>query len=233
MSSLRRDRDAGGGGFGAGWLTTFNDLMTLMLVFFVMIFAMSSKDTQRMLRFQQALHDGLGVLEGHRGSAERQGPERSPSQTRPSGTADAVNAETLMALAAAAGITAARTAGGEVQLTLENRVLFAFGHADILPEGLVTLDRVGSLLARVPVVVQIEGHTDNVPIRSIRYPSNWELSTARAVNVLKVLAERGHVPPRRLAAVGYGDARPLLPNDTSEHRAMNRRVQLIVAIEKG
>jgi len=216
-----------------GWLTTFNDLMTLLLVFFVMIFAMSSKDTQMMRRFQQAMQEGRGVLEGQRGSPERQGPATALSPGPPDGAAIGMNAESILALASAAGIAAERTSGDDVRLTLENQVLFAFGQAEILPEGIAEIERLGKLLAPLPVAVQIEGHTDNIPIGNPHYPSNWELSTARAVNVLKVLAGRGNVDPRRLSAVGYGDARPLVPNDTAGHQARNRRVQVIVETEKG
>ncbi|MDK2959817.1 MAG: chemotaxis protein MotB, partial [Bacillota bacterium] len=74
----------------------------------------------------------------------------------------------------------------------------------------------------------VEGHTDNLPINTYRFPSNWELSTARATTVVRYLAEKHGIPPDRLSAAGYGEWRPVAPNDTPEHRAQNRRVDIVV-----
>lgn len=81
--------------------------------------------------------------------------------------------------------------------------------------------------------MRIEGHTDNVPIRTPRYPSNWELSTARAVNVLRYFTEQENLHASRFSAVGYGDTQPVASNDTAEGRAKNRRVALILLYPKG
>lgn len=76
--------------------------------------------------------------------------------------------------------------------------------------------------------VRVEGHTDNVPIFTERFDSNWELSTARAVRIVKYLIQEGNIAPGRLSAVGYGELRPLVQNDTPEHRARNRRVEIVL-----
>jgi chemotaxis protein MotB len=220
-------------GTKAGWLTTFNDLMTLLLVFFVMLFAMSSTDGERMRRLQAALQGGQGLLEGGTGISGEPGPPGPRPAAPAEGGEPAIDPAALLGLAAAAGIAADLGDGGEVRLRLDNQVLFPFGRAEILPAGLEAIGRLGRLLAPLPVEIQVEGHTDNLPIRTERYPSNWELSTARAVTVLKALAEGGQVDPRRLSAVGYGASRPLGPNGSEAQRAANRRVQIIVSIEKG
>ena len=78
----------------------------------------------------------------------------------------------------------------------------------------------------------MEGHSDDQPIRSGNYPSNWDLSIRRAVSVVRLFVESGGIPPERLSAVGYGDSRPVVPNDSHDHRARNRRVEIIMMIEE-
>jgi chemotaxis protein MotB len=89
------------------------------------------------------------------------------------------------------------------------------------------VDKVAAALGRLPNKLSVEGHTDNTPI-SGRYPSNWELSTARATTVLRELIERHGLSPARLSAAGYADERPVAPNDTADGRSANRRVELVV-----
>jgi chemotaxis protein MotB len=114
-----------------------------------------------------------------------------------------------------------------VTVRLGDRVLFDLASADLRPEAAGALPRVGVALARVGAEVRVEGHTDDLPIATARFPSNWELSTARAAAVVRVLAAAG-MPARRLAATGYADARPLMAGATAEARAANRRVELVV-----
>jgi chemotaxis protein MotB len=114
-----------------------------------------------------------------------------------------------------------------VTVRLGDRVLFDLASADLRPEAVGALQRVGVALARVGAEVRVEGHTDDLPIATARFPSNWELSTARAAAVVRVLAGAG-MPSRRLAATGYADARPLMAGATAEARAANRRVELVV-----
>jgi chemotaxis protein MotB len=106
--------------------------------------------------------------------------------------------------------------------------LFDLGQADLKPEARAILDNVASILRSLPNPIRVEGHTDNLPINTYRFPSNWELSTARATTVVRYLAEKHGIPPDRLSAAGYGEWRPVAPNDTPEHRAQNRRVDIVV-----
>jgi chemotaxis protein MotB len=103
--------------------------------------------------------------------------------------------------------------------------------AEIAPNGYRVLDRVGAVIGRAAHAVRVEGHTDNVPIHTPRYPSNWELSVARAVNVVKYLAASGAVAPERLSAVGYGDSKPRQANLSPQGRAGNRRVEIIAVMQ--
>jgi chemotaxis protein MotB len=93
------------------------------------------------------------------------------------------------------------------------------------------LDKIAQALTNVPFSLRVEGHTDNVPIQTKRFPSNWELSIARAVNVVKYFAQVSNIDPQRLSAVGYGESRPVVENDTPSNRAKNRRVEILLLTE--
>ncbi|MBI4413056.1 MAG: OmpA family protein [candidate division NC10 bacterium] len=118
-------------------------------------------------------------------------------------------------------------------VNLVEKILFDSGRAEIKPRGLEILKRVGDILKGVPdKVVRIEGHTDNVPIGAAlraRFPTNWELSTARATVVARFLQDKVGLDPTRLSATGYGEYRPVAPNDSEEGRAQNRRIEIILA----
>lgn len=114
-----------------------------------------------------------------------------------------------------------------ISLRISNEILFSSGQAALTASGLGVLDRVAEALSRNPYRISVEGHTDPVPIQTDRYPSNWELSTARATSVLRQLEARG-IAARRLRATGYADTMPLTTNDTAEGRAVNRRVEVIL-----
>jgi chemotaxis protein MotB len=112
-------------------------------------------------------------------------------------------------------------------MQMADTVLFDLGRADIRPGAAPLIDRIAEAVKDAPHGVRIEGHTDDLPIATGRYPSNWELSTARAVNVLRYFVEQKGIPSDRLFAVGYSRYRPLFPNDSSENRARNRRVEIV------
>jgi len=125
---------------------------------------------------------------------------------------------------AAGQITIEQLRGG-LQVNLTQDVLFSSGSAKVNAKGQKVLGKVASNLKNLPHQVQVEGHTDNVPIRSERYPSNWELAAGRASEVVKLLAANG-VDPSRLAAVSHGEFMPRASNDTPEGRAKNRRIEI-------
>ena len=227
-----------------GWLTTFNDLVTLLMVFFVLLFSMSTIDTRKMQDFQYALQSGLGVLEAGNKvavSVKKTQPvddmshimtqaegEQKKQGNRPPGGKWVDEIQKLMK--ADLDIQVKHTYQG-TRLSFEDQVLFDFGRAKINPAGFAFLDQIAGVLRKMPYAVRVEGHTDNVPIRTRRFPSNWELSVARAVNVVKYFAEASNIDPRRLSAVGYGESRPVVPNDTALNRAKNRRVEILLLTE--
>jgi chemotaxis protein MotB len=125
---------------------------------------------------------------------------------------------------------------GKLTVNILDRVMFDSGEADLKPAGAAVLRKVAAVLAQHPnIKVHVIGHTDNVPIRASarnRFPSNWELSTARATAAVRFLTENAGVDPRRLGAVGYGEFRPVADNATPEGRARNRRIAITILSEE-
>lgn len=121
---------------------------------------------------------------------------------------------------------------GKLTVNIVDRILFNSGEADLKPEGAAVLRKVARVLeSHTNRMIQVAGHTDNVPIRAGsrgRFADNWDLSTARATAAVRFLAGQAGVTPTRLAAVGYGEFHPAAPNDTPEHRAINRRIEIVV-----
>lgn len=226
----------------AGWLTTFNDLITLLMVFFVLLFTMGSTDKDLMKAVQNALQSGLGALSaGAKVSVALNGSQRLPplgdpltqgqGETAPRGDSPADSlAEALGELNAEPGISV-KYENAEIRISFEDALLFDLGKADINSSGLALLDNMAALIQTNSSAVRVEGHTDNIPIHTQRFPSNWDLSTARAISVVKYFIHIGNINPLRLSAVGYGQTRPLVPNDSPAKRARNRRVEIVLERE--
>lgn len=122
----------------------------------------------------------------------------------------------------------AKIVDGRMVLELQTDILFASGSADLSTEGAATIREVGALLGTIPDrKFQVEGHTDNVPIKTKTYPSNWELASARAINVVKEMVTAG-MPGKRISAASYADTRPTGSNQTDEGRAQNRRIEIVI-----
>jgi chemotaxis protein MotB len=239
----RRKNSGGEGRNSAGWLTTFNDLVTLLMVFFVLLFTMSSVDAKKMQDFQYALQSGLGILEAGRRvdiniKTSQPVEDMSHVGTQPEGIKTAKNDRLtgllddalIKTLEADFNIQITYTGQG-IRLSFADQILFDFGKAEINPAGHALLNQVAGVIQKTPEALRVEGHTDDIPIKTAQFPSNWELSVARAVNVVKYFVEVGSIDPRRLSAVGYGESRPLVGNDTPANRMKNRRVEILLLTE--
>ncbi|MGM0507862.1 MAG: OmpA/MotB family protein [Fusobacteriota bacterium] len=229
------------------WMATYGDMMTLLMAFFVLLFAFSSTDSQKFQTMMKAFQGALGVMEGGKTIS----PEKLITDTRiqAKGTEmkfmllskevqKRVDEEINESMEKGEklkqedqedqpSVTTEITERG-LKISFLNRSLFDSGYAQIKPQGLKILEAVLSELQGIPNDIVVEGHTDNVPINTERYPSNWELSTARAVNVLKYMLENDSTLRGRIFASGYADTRPVATNDTARGRAKNRRVDIIV-----
>jgi len=118
-----------------------------------------------------------------------------------------------------------------LSITLEEQegtVYFESGKAEITEQAKLIFDRIAPVLLKIPNEIIIEGHTDSIPIHNPQFDSNWELSTARATNVVKYFVKEKHFPPNRLSAIGYGEYKPIASNDTPEGRQKNRRVVFFI-----
>ena len=118
-----------------------------------------------------------------------------------------------------------------IEIEIKSSLLYVSGSAEVEPEAFPVIDKIAAILKNQPNYIQVEGFTDNVPIRSAMFPSNWELSASRAASVVHLFMEDG-IAPDRMAAIGYGEYRPVADNATLEGRAKNRRVALIVLADK-
>lgn len=234
------------GGVLAPWLVTYSDMVTLLLTFFVFLFALSRVDVGRFTASVQSIQKALGS-EGRREGASSHPAEGETSPVEPE-TPPADEASVIQNIIAREmrelrqvgnWITSeleAKGMSGVVAVELEERglvvrfsegVLFDRGKADLKPEAVKILGQVASILAKVPNHIRVEGHTCDLPISTPEFPSNWELSTARAIRVLRFLAEHGF-DPGKLSAAGYGEYHPLVPNVGEEQRKLNRRVDLVL-----
>lgn len=192
---------------GEGWLISYLDVLTLLITLFVLLLSLAGK--------------GEGDQEGEQTDAVQPVPaEDSRMLPERTGVLPHLKGKLPEGIAMSLG-----TEG--VTLRIDDTLLFASGQAELTEQGRGLLDRLRDLLLSHGGHVSVEGHTDNVPISTARYPSNWELSGARAIAVLRHLQQLG-VPADRLRAIGYADTRPMADNSDVDGRAANRRVELVL-----
>jgi chemotaxis protein MotB len=214
------------------WMTTFNDLITLLMVFFVLLFAMGTPDPEKFKSFQNQLQSGLGVMQ-----AGRNNGEGLPNESQSSATGKTENSmeaplekaasDNFQELTRTQGLEAEYTPKG-LRITLSDALLFQSGSAGLTEEGLRLLGQISAVIKPLQRQVRVEGHTDDRPIATTRYPSNWELSAARAIGVVNYFSNQGGIPASRLSAAGYGAFKPRGGNDNEAQRAANRRVEIIL-----
>ncbi len=216
------------------WMTSYGDMVTQILIFFVMLFTFSSIDAARFkelaISLQSAFKGGIGVLEGGQSiTVETLGPARANLAQ----LTEAMNQ--IMNVVESSGLKGAvETSIDErgLVISIKDSTFFDLGKADLKPRSIEILNKIGVTLKDLPNQIRVEGHTDNLPINTPQFPSNWELSTARATTVVRYLVEKVGLSPNKMSAAGYGEFRPLYPNDTEEHRARNRRVDIVVLLEE-
>jgi chemotaxis protein MotB len=215
------------------WLLTYADLITLLLAFFIVMYSMSKIDAKRFGQMQEALS---GVLRGGT-MVLKQGDK--PGTLSGKGVlkigfmkslGDAIKRD-FQGLGNEKLVSTEVTERGLVIHIMES-ALFEEGKSDLTENAREVLTVVGEHLDGLPNHIRIEGHTDNRPINTIRYPSNWELSSARATEVVKFLIDNYDTKPDMISALGYGEFRPLAPNSSDETRARNRRVDIVVLTMK-
>lgn len=231
--SARRRRERGAGPSKDRWVIPYADFVTLLFAFFTALYAVTSADPGKLptmaAAMRAAVAGGSGVLEG---AAQPLEPARTPphAEDRKRGSIrDAIERE-LQDDLAAKRLELIEDRRGLV-LAIPEAFSFDNGRADLSAEAAALMSRVGKVLQGVPNGVRVEGHTDDTPIRTARFTSNWELSTARATRVVAFFVSSAGIPADRLSAAGYSEFHPRADNGTAEGRARNRRVDIVILNE--
>lgn len=222
------------------WLVSYADLLTLLFAFFVVLFASSVSDkkkTQQMAAAMQTAFQQHGAFEAH-STTPALTPGAGAAQGKPQpliapidSAAEAARetrriVEHSLGTSVLRGDVKVRESASELTLSLQDAGFFDSGSAEIRSSALPLLTRIAQSLPRKPL--RVEGHTDNVPMHSASFRSNWELSTARASAIAQLLLQKSTVSPADFSIAGYGEFHPIAANTTAEGRAQNRRVDIVI-----
>lgn len=217
------------------WLVSYADFMTLLFAFFATMYAISSVDAMKLSKVAHALQVAFDDSSRGRSIASGQGlmPERGSRLI--AGVDNGIEAKAIVTRDLDAEIRSkqldvAVDKRGLV-LSIPEAGLFAPGSDDVSAVARALITRVADTLAPLPNQVRVEGHTDDVPIHTVRFRSNWDLSASRAARVIEVFIERGGIDPHRLSAAGYAEFKPRVLNMTPASRAQNRRVDVVILNE--
>lgn len=254
MARERRRIEEGGG--GDSWLNTYADMVTLILTFFVLLFSFSNIDKEKWQQVVMSLSGGAGILNQATAIQPNEQiipsainlPSSSPEPThtpKPTITPEEAKEqeqlnkefdrlyELIMAYMREnnlEGLMEVEREDGTIVLSFKEKMLFDSGHAELKEEGKTFLTQIFAMLEGSQDsfrMLRVEGHTDNVPIRTAKYLDNWALSNDRATTVLRFIAAGTHIDNAKLSSVGYGEFHPRGDNNTEEGKAINRRVDLV------
>ena len=223
---------------GDEWVATYSDCVTLLMTFFVLLYAMSSVDENKIRALSQAFRT---VMAGEAGDTILEyslynGDVPLIGGEIPTDTIDGEKIEESMYYQVSkfvdehdleAVVDIIETDLG-VAIQLRDNILFETSKSDLRSESKEILDSIAALISSMNNNIVVEGHTDNRPINTAEFPSNWELSVDRAINVVRYFVENGKIDPSRLSATGYGEFQPIVDNDTEENMEKNRRVNILI-----
>ena len=215
------------------WLLTYADLITLLLAFFVMLYVFSKQDTRKYdamtMQLKAIFSGGAGVVvEGGRtGSRTIEATTEGPSDIQIRRELEKQIKELSQAEGQENNISVITDERGIV-IRIMDKAFYDTGKADLKEKARATLDKIAPVIKTLPNEIRIEGHTDNVPISTYEFKSNWELSVRRATEVVRYLVEKVGISPKRISAAGYAEYRPVAENDSEANRALNRRIEIIV-----
>ncbi|WP_320172026.1 OmpA family protein [Maridesulfovibrio sp.] len=215
------------------WMATFADMVTLLLCFFVLLLSFANNDVAKFKELLGSIRDAFGVTVERR---EADNLALVPSDLKRKEIKMDSNDKRLLGLVlrikalineddATRKSTGVKADQDGVLVSTDTASLFQPGTAQLKPGATKVLDKVISIMKDHNYNLVVRGHTDNQETPSRKYPTNWELSSARAASALRYIIEKGGIEPKRLKAVGYADTQPLVKNDTEENRRKNRRVE--------
>lgn len=222
------------------WLVSYADFITLLFAFFVVMYSISSINEGKYRTVSESIKAALNPLSNLSGAnqvfsvgeAKLKARGRNPTDAKEvtlrhiDRMVQVIKDKPIKDLVALVSIV--QTFNGDLVITIPDRLLFNSGEATVRAEALPFLEGLGGVILELNRYARVEGHTDNVPIRTAQFPSNWDLSAARAVMVVRILSELYGVPTDKLAAVGLADTRPVTANLDPEQRAKNRRVEIVI-----
>jgi chemotaxis protein MotB len=232
------------------WVVSYADFMTLLFAFFVVLYASSRVDTNKMVQTTESMRWALN-FKGTGGVVKMaifKGPQTeggcatnlgsgSPSMTMQKQVVESIRRKIekalrpiLMQRNEKTPSVSLEVENGRLHIRLAAQRFFDPASATLRPESLAVLDAIAEELGETKQNVRVEGHTDDEPIRSSRFRNNWDLSASRAATVVSYLEQAHKLDPLRLSAAGMGSTRPLESNDTQDHKEMNRRIELVLEL---
>lgn len=245
------------------WLVSYADFITLLFAFFVVLYASSAADKNKMGALAEAIENAFQTMGAMPGTTlgppldRSAGTAGSPDQTnhtasKPEDLARLIankkkaaatdqgppidslksELEKMLAMEIERRSVAVRVGPEGLVISLRELGFFPSGSANIRSEAKPTLERIATLLRSKECMLRVEGHTDNVPIHTARFNSNWELSTSRATEMVKLLIDEYDFPSQNLSAAGFGEYHPIMTNDSAEGRSLNRRVDIIILSQR-
>ena len=217
------------------WLLSYADLVTLLLALFTTLYAASSVDAKKLAPLQNSRREAFDappIIEAVMPQGAILPPVTVVKGQAPQDDLELRLMQELSEALRLQRIDIHRDARGLI-VSLPQEAAFGTGSTDVSNEARALIGKVAAAVGPTRSTMRIEGHTDNVPIRTPRYASNWELSTARASAVVAYLVESGGFDPSRLSAAGYGEHHPRVPNDTPANRARNRRIDVVILPPRG
>lgn len=225
------DDDAG----GSEWLATYGDLVTLLLCFFVLLYSMSVIDSAKFKQAAQSLNE-MGIM--FESGSLNPSVGDSIADLNVDSAEDQMNDiyKEVKDIIDSGGLTKdveVKKVDKGVLLRFKNEILFDIAQSDLKPNAKDNLSRLGKVLRKHNKIIKVEGHTDNVPISNSEYRSNWELSTARAISVVRYFTEElpndQRLNPKSFEVSGYGEYHPIAPNNTDGNKQKNRRIEITIS----
>ncbi len=238
QSCLRLESDERDPDMTAAWSVPWSDFMMVMFILFAVLLAVEMQDGDVAEMFATAETELQPQLEATAAEAAYPlAPAKEPDPT--ADTKEAPTPERILRESREAVINAnldtvdvALTENKAIRVSVRGPMFFDLGKADLKPSAARFLQGLATVIQRNPFVIQVVGHTDDFPINTERFPSNWELSVTRATVVARYLIARGGINPARFTVMGHAKHRPVVPNDTLENKALNRRVEIIITREE-
>ncbi|MCB1150689.1 flagellar motor protein MotB, partial [bacterium] len=216
-----------------GWVVTYGDMMSLLLTFFILLLSFSSIQETKFKQAMESLQTALGVFKNSQSVIQFENmvvPQEVGGDQSEMLYEFRELEQYLLEENLDDQVEVAMTEDG-IQIQIEDEFLFASGTADLQSGTDRILGKIAGFLDGKGTEIRVSGHTDSIPIRTARFPSNWELSASRAIAVARELQKTG-IAPARMSATGYGEFRPIADNGTAEGRARNRRVEIFMRYDK-